>query len=124
MNKPLLLLFPLLIVSCALPPLSKDELSKMSNYQLCERTYYSAGSSLHKKRWESFVDELNLRKFSCDDIHQSIALKQTNNDAAAAALILGVIGSSSNYSPQISQPKEPAQCRVIKGAYGDRVYCN
>jgi hypothetical protein len=127
MKRILLISLCLIVSGCAFAPYSKQELSQMSSFQLCQSSYFSARDTLMKKRWVSVVEEINLRKIDCSSIHADLMRQEAINNAAAANLFLGVMGAAAAAQPTYvapQAPSNPSQCRVIKGTYGDRIYCN
>lgn len=127
MKSLLLVSFCLIVSGCAFAPYPKQELSQMSSFQLCQKSYFTARDTLMKKRWASVVDEINFRKIDCSPIHAELMRQEGINNAAAANLFLGVMGAAAAAQPSYVAPQappSPSQCRVIKGAYGDRIYCN
>lgn len=113
------------------PELASKQGQNLPALELCKRYFYSArlGGTTNLAISKAYGDVASSRGINCDSYIGVIQQEEAINAANSAAIFgayMGFLGAASSAQPTYVVPQQsaPSQCRVIKGAYGDRIYCN
>ncbi len=126
----LVLLTPVLMMGCMTPQMATKQGANLPPYELCKRYYYSASGAGYNSYAisKAYGDVAASRGINCDIYLSAIQNERAIESANAAAIFgasVGLIGATQPQPVYVApQQAAPSQCRVIKGAYGDRIYCN
>ncbi len=124
------LVVPLVLSGCMTPQIATKQGMNLPAYELCKRYYYSASGAGYNSYEisKAYGEVAAIRGINCETYLSAIQNERAIESANAAAILgasVGILGAS---QPQptyvVPQQSTPSQCRVIKGAYGDRIYCN
>lgn len=109
-----------LLSACAITP---DQARTMTSYDLC-KVIYDHRSNANSRPIAN--QEIRERRYDCRQDRDAILTSIQMELQSGAAL--GAIGAQllqqSQPQPVIIQQQMPSNCRVIRGQYADRIYCN
>ena len=121
-------LAPLLFVACMTPQKATKQGANLPAYELCKRYYYSASGAAYNSEAisKAYGDVAASRGINCEVYLSAIQNERAVESANAAAIFGASVGLLGASQPTYVAPQQvaPTQCRVIRGAYGDRMYCN
>lgn len=131
----LVLILPIMTIFIGCTTITPELASKYGQnlpaLELCKRYFYTAslGGTSNLAISKAYGDVAVSRGINCDSYIGAIQQEQAINAANNAAIFgayMGALGAASNAQPTyvVPQQSSPSQCRVIRGAYGDRIYCN
>lgn len=118
------------LTACMTPQKASKLGASLPAYELCKRYYYLASGAGYDSYAiaEAYGDAAAKRGINCETYLSAIQNERAIENANAAAIFGASVGLLGASQPQptyvVPQPSAPSQCRVIRGAYGDRVYCN
>jgi len=119
----LLFLASLMVGLSGCAVLSPEQARTMTSFDLC-RVIYDSRINANSRPVAAF--ELNQRQYDCANDRDAIftSLQIEAQRAAAMGAIGAQLLKQSQPQPLIIQQQQPTNCRIIRGQYGDRVYCN
>jgi len=104
--------------------ITEKDANKMTSYDLC-KVIYDHRSNANSRPVAS--KEIQSRGYDCSKDRDAI-LSSISIELQSAAALMGVgsqlLIQSQPAPPTIVNQPAPTNCRIIRGQYGDRMYCN